>query len=226
MSTSETKPPHRLFVLPRAVGDQCVKAFDRFFVADAEARLVTGHAVDFRACVAPGDSQEHVGYVTFVAGAVVGGVEFVEEVVGGVGEGILLEGKLAVEVEESGRGATQSVIGKGTVCNPTIQKRYLEVMCQLTNGSMSPGEILKICAAAFTGPGSFPNRVAASDTSNLPGPSTLRLFTTPLSITIDGSKVITATFVELYTLNVAAEPVDEGQVAVDAAPAGRPNRRS
>jgi MYXO-CTERM domain-containing protein len=45
---------------------------------------------------------------------------------------------------------TQSKVGKGTVCNATIQKRYLEVMCQLTNGSMSPGEILKIWEEANT----------------------------------------------------------------------------
>ncbi len=40
--------------------------------------------------------------------------------------------------------ATQSRVGKATVCHPAVQKRYLEIMCQLTNGTMAPGEILKI----------------------------------------------------------------------------------
>ncbi|HEY0710925.1 MAG TPA: CotH kinase family protein [Polyangia bacterium] len=45
---------------------------------------------------------------------------------------------------------TESRIGRGTVCNPAIQRRYLEIMCQLTNGSMSAAEILKIWESANT----------------------------------------------------------------------------
>jgi len=45
--------------------------------------------------------------VTLVAGAVVGGVEFMKEIAGRVREGVLLEGQLAVEVDESGFGANE-----------------------------------------------------------------------------------------------------------------------
>ena len=95
------------FGLLRAGGDEGVQALDRFLVADAEAGFVAGHAVDLRARVAPGDAQEHVGDVALFAGAVVGGVEFVQEVASGVREGVLLEGELAVEVEESGFGTDE-----------------------------------------------------------------------------------------------------------------------
>jgi CotH kinase protein len=47
-------------------------------------------------------------------------------------------------------GDTQSRVGRATVCHPTIQKKYLEVMCQLTNGSLSSDEILKIWEEANT----------------------------------------------------------------------------
>jgi hypothetical protein len=50
---------------------------------------------------------------------------------------------------------TQSRVGKGTVCHPTIQKRYLEIMCQLTNGTMSAGEMLKIWEEAHTAAAPF-----------------------------------------------------------------------
>ena len=91
----------------RAGGDEGVEALDRFLVADAEAGFVAGHAVDLGARVAPSDTEEHVGDVALVTGAVVGGVEFVEEVAGGVRVGMLVEGELAVEVEESGFGADE-----------------------------------------------------------------------------------------------------------------------
>ena len=45
--------------------------------------------------------------MTFVTGAVIGRVEFMEEITGSVGEGVLLEGQLTVEVEESGFGADE-----------------------------------------------------------------------------------------------------------------------
>jgi len=42
-------------------------------------------------------------------------------------------------------GATQSRVGRATVCHTSaIQKRYLEIMCQLTQGTMSAGEIVKV----------------------------------------------------------------------------------
>ncbi|HEY0710512.1 MAG TPA: CotH kinase family protein [Polyangia bacterium] len=37
-----------------------------------------------------------------------------------------------------------SKIGAATVCNPEVQKRYYQIMCQLTQGSLSAGEIIKI----------------------------------------------------------------------------------
>jgi hypothetical protein len=37
-----------------------------------------------------------------------------------------------------------SRIGRALACNSQIQRRYLEIMCQLTNGSLSAGEILKV----------------------------------------------------------------------------------
>ncbi len=37
-----------------------------------------------------------------------------------------------------------SVLGQRTVCHPEIQPRYLATMCQLINGSMSAGEIVKV----------------------------------------------------------------------------------
>src|SRR5688572_16268398 len=84
-----------------------VEALDGLFVTNAEAGFVAGHAVDFGSGVAPCDPEEHVGYVTLVAGAVVGGVEFMKEIAGRVREGVLLEGQLAVEVDESGFGANE-----------------------------------------------------------------------------------------------------------------------
>jgi hypothetical protein len=37
-----------------------------------------------------------------------------------------------------------SRIGKMTACNAEVQKRYLQIMCQMTNGSMSSAEIVKV----------------------------------------------------------------------------------
>src|SRR5688572_33505929 len=93
--------------LRRAGGDERVKAFNGFLIADAEAGFVAGHSIDFRTGVAPSYTQEHVGYVTLVTGAVVDRVELMEEIAGRIGEGMLLESELAVEVEESGFGADQ-----------------------------------------------------------------------------------------------------------------------
>ncbi len=44
---------------------------------------------------------------------------------------------------------TVSRIGAATVCQPQIRKRYLEVMCQLINGSMAAEEILKVWEDAY-----------------------------------------------------------------------------
>ena len=93
------------FGLLRTGGDQGVEKLDRFLVTEAQARFVARHAVDFRSGIAPGDTEEHIRHVTLVAGAVVGGVEFMEQVAGGVGEGMLLESELAIEIEQSGFGA-------------------------------------------------------------------------------------------------------------------------
>jgi hypothetical protein len=41
-------------------------------------------------------------------------------------------------------GATVSRVGRGTVCHPEVRKRYLQIVCQLINGSLSADEILKI----------------------------------------------------------------------------------
>ena len=41
-----------------------------------------------------------------------------------------------------------SRLGRALACNPQIQKKYLEVMCQLTNGSLSADEILKVWVEA------------------------------------------------------------------------------
>ena len=45
--------------------------------------------------------------------------------------------------------ATQSRVGKATVCQTEIRKRYLEIMCQMTNGSLSASEILKVWEEAY-----------------------------------------------------------------------------
>ena len=45
-------------------------------------------------------------------------------------------------------GRNRSRLGVATACNPEIQKRYLQVMCQLTNGSLSASEILAVWDAA------------------------------------------------------------------------------
>lgn len=37
-----------------------------------------------------------------------------------------------------------SILGRLTVCQPEIQRRYLETMCQLINGSLSAAEIIKV----------------------------------------------------------------------------------
>ena len=42
-----------------------------------------------------------------------------------------------------------SGIGRATVCQAQIRKRYLEVMCQLINGSMAADEILKVWEEAY-----------------------------------------------------------------------------
>jgi MYXO-CTERM domain-containing protein len=39
---------------------------------------------------------------------------------------------------------TISKLGLALPCNPEVQKRYLQIMCQMTNGSLAPDEILKI----------------------------------------------------------------------------------
>ena len=39
---------------------------------------------------------------------------------------------------------TKSKAGLATACNPEIQKRYLQIMCQLTNGPLSAAEIVKV----------------------------------------------------------------------------------
>jgi MYXO-CTERM domain-containing protein len=42
-----------------------------------------------------------------------------------------------------------SRIGQATVCQPNVRKRYLEIMCQLINGSMAADEILKVWEEAY-----------------------------------------------------------------------------
>jgi hypothetical protein len=39
---------------------------------------------------------------------------------------------------------TKSKVGQRTACHPEIQKRYLQIMCQLTNGPMSAPKILEV----------------------------------------------------------------------------------
>ena len=45
--------------------------------------------------------------------------------------------------------ANPSTIGRVTVCHNAIRPRYLEIMCQLTNGSMAADEILKVWEEAY-----------------------------------------------------------------------------
>jgi hypothetical protein len=45
--------------------------------------------------------------------------------------------------------AEPSELGRITVCQDQIRKRYLEVMCQLINGSMAADEILKVWEEAY-----------------------------------------------------------------------------
>jgi hypothetical protein len=45
-------------------------------------------------------------------------------------------------------GRNRSRLGAATACNTEIQRRYLQVMCQLTNGSLSADEIIKVWDAA------------------------------------------------------------------------------
>ena len=40
--------------------------------------------------------------------------------------------------------ATTSGLGRRLACNPEVQKRYLEIMCQLTNGPLAADEMLKV----------------------------------------------------------------------------------
>jgi hypothetical protein len=40
--------------------------------------------------------------------------------------------------------STPSKLGVATVCNAEVQKRYYQIMCQLTQGSLSAGEIIKV----------------------------------------------------------------------------------
>ena len=44
----------------------------------------------------------------------------------------------------AGAGRRVSRVGRVTVCNPDIRRRYLQIMCQLTNGSLSADEIIKV----------------------------------------------------------------------------------
>jgi MYXO-CTERM domain-containing protein len=44
---------------------------------------------------------------------------------------------------------TISALGQRLPCNPEIQKRYLQVMCQLTNGPLAADEILKVWDQVF-----------------------------------------------------------------------------
>jgi hypothetical protein len=44
---------------------------------------------------------------------------------------------------------TASQLGRVTVCQNNIRKRYLEIMCQLINGSMAAEEILKVWEEAY-----------------------------------------------------------------------------
>jgi MYXO-CTERM domain-containing protein len=43
----------------------------------------------------------------------------------------------------------RSRVGAATVCQPEVRKRYLEIMCQLINGSMAAEEILKVWEEAY-----------------------------------------------------------------------------
>ena len=56
------------FGLPRAGGNEGVESLDCFLVAEPKARFVAGHAIDFLASIAPSDTEEHVSYMTLVAG--------------------------------------------------------------------------------------------------------------------------------------------------------------
>jgi MYXO-CTERM domain-containing protein len=47
-------------------------------------------------------------------------------------------------------GGVRSRVGAATVCQTEIRKRYLEVMCQLINGSMASEEILKVWEEAYS----------------------------------------------------------------------------
>ena len=46
--------------------------------------------------------------------------------------------------ENPNRSVSKSVVGLRTACNDQVQKRYLEVMCQLTQGSLSAENMLKV----------------------------------------------------------------------------------